>query len=146
MSFPYHTLRRFAAGLAFTALAAMASVSETEASDSATFRGLVAGQMSAFSSGDAAAAWSYAAPGIQRMFQTPERFIAMVRRSYAPVHAPRRVSYGDIRDTPRGPELEVFVTGPKGRDWLAVYSFEQQADGSWKISGCRLEPEQGASV
>ena len=146
MSFPFRKLTVIPTTLAIAAFLAVASLPKAKAQDSATLRGLVEGQMSAFRSGDADAAWSYAAPGIKRMFQTPDRFIDIVQRGYAPVYAPRRVSYGEIRATARGPELEVFVTGPAGRDWLAVYSFEKQADGSWKISGCRLEPGHGASV
>jgi hypothetical protein len=125
---------------------AIAPPPQAHAQDGSILRGLVEGQMSAFRSGDADAAWSYAAPGIKRMFQTPDRFIAMVRKGYAPVYAPRGVSFGELRTGARGPELDVFVTGPAGRDWLAVYSFEKQADGSWKISGCRLVPGKGASV
>lgn len=133
-------------GAVLVALALVLAPAASRAQDAGMLRGLVEGQMQAFRAGDAAAAWTYASPGIKRLFPTPEGFMAMVRQGYAPVYAPRAVTFGGLRAAPGGPELEVFVTGPDGRDWLAVYSFEQQPDGTWAISGCRLEPGTGAAV
>ncbi|WP_244287861.1 DUF4864 domain-containing protein [Labrenzia sp. 011] len=38
------------------------------------------------------------------------------------------------------------MTGPQGRNWLALYSFEKQEDGSWRISGCYLTTSDGFSA
>ena len=52
------------------------------AADARAVRSVVSAQLDAFANDDAVRAFSYAAPAIQAMFQTPERFLAMVRRGY----------------------------------------------------------------
>lgn len=130
-----------AALLALGVLAAPA-----RADDAASLRALVEGQIAAMRAGDASAAYGYAAPAIRQMFPSPDRFMQMVKRGYAPVVAPRSVTFGRLRETSRGPVQEVFLTDSGGTDWLALYTFEQQADGSWKIAGCVLTKSPGASA
>ena len=69
--------------------------------------------------------------------------MAMVRLGYAPLHRARSVTFGTTRDTDDGPVLEVYVSGPDGREWLAVYTFQRQPDGTWRINGCILTEDQG---
>jgi len=128
------------------ALSIVVQAGVARAGDAPTLRSLIEGQIAAFRSGDATAAYSYAAPKIRQMFPTPDRFMRMVERGYPPVVAPRAVSFGRLRDTARGPVQEVYLTDAGGTDWLALYSFEQQGDGSWKISGCVLTKSPGASA
>ncbi|WP_156884439.1 DUF4864 domain-containing protein [Stappia stellulata] len=116
------------------------------AQDAAQLKGIVEKQITAFRAGDADAAYGYAAPMIKRMFPSPDQFIDMVKRGYAPVYDPSSISFGELRETARGPVQEVYVTDAKGRKWLALYSFEQQADGTWKISGCVLTASPGVSA
>lgn len=116
------------------------------AGDEGALRSLIEGQIAAFRAGDAAAAYSYAAPKIRKIFPTPDRFMQMVQRGYPPVIGPRAVSFGLLRETSRGPVQEVYLTDANGTDWLALYTFEQQADGSWKISGCVLTKSPDASA
>jgi hypothetical protein len=40
----------------------------------------------------------------------------------------------------------VFLVGPDGKSYVAVYTFQRQPDGSWRISGCYLVPDEGASI
>ncbi|WP_417774274.1 DUF4864 domain-containing protein [Stappia sp.] len=116
------------------------------AQDGTVLRGLVEGQIAAFRAGDAERAYGFAAPDIRRLFPTPDRFIDMVKRGYPPVYQPGSVSFGRLRQNADGPVQEVYLTGADGKEWLALYSFEQQADGSWKISGCVLTTSPGASA
>lgn len=101
-------------------------------------RGVIESQLRSFLADDAEGAWSFASPGIQRMFGTREVFMAMVRQGYAPVYRPRDWTFGEMRDTPSGPEQDVRIVDEAGDGWIAVYSMERQPDGSWRISGCRL--------
>ncbi|WP_428648401.1 DUF4864 domain-containing protein [Roseibium sp.] len=114
--------------------------------DSTTFHTIIKNQMNAFVSGNAKAAFSYATNSLQNRFQTPEIFMEMVKRTYQPVYHPRNVTFGRSMMTKLGPTQEVFVTGPKGKDWVALYSFEQQDDGSWRISGCYLTKSENFSA
>lgn len=130
-------------GLSFLGANMASAASETSQPDRSTIQDLIRGQLSAFARNDAADAYSYASPEIQRKFQNPEIFITMVKRGYRPVFKPREVSFGMTRDTKGGPVQEVFVVGPDGNNWLALYSFSQAADGNWKIAGCFLTKSKG---
>ena len=108
--------------------------------DRADIIGVIQGQMAAFQADAAGEAFSYASPGIQRMFGTPERFMAMVRTGYQAVYRPQEVEFRDLRDTSEGPVQSVFVVGPDGVPVMALYIMQRQADGSWRIAGCMLTP------
>ena len=112
--------------------------SAVEDADRATIIGVIQGQMAAFRADEAGEAFSYATPGIQRLFGTPERFMAMVRSGYQPVYRPREVEFRELRDTAEGPVQS--VVGPDGVPVVALYIMQQQADGSWRIAGCVLTP------
>jgi hypothetical protein len=140
-------LRRIFLGLALLAgLGTAPARAEISDADREAFRGIVAAQIEAFRNDDGAAAYSYASPTIQGLFPGIDRFMAMVRLGYQPVYRPQSVTYGAAAETPAGPELRVFVTGPDGRHWVAIYSFQKQPDGSWKINGCVLAEDPGRSV
>ena len=108
--------------------------------DRATIIGVIQGQMAAFQADEAGEAFSYATPGIQRMFGTPERFMAMVRAGYQPVYRPQEVEFRELRDTAEGPVQSVLVVGPDGVPVMALYIMQQQVDGTWRIAGCVLTP------
>ncbi|NBN62194.1 DUF4864 domain-containing protein [Microvirga tunisiensis] len=114
--------------------------------DGAQFRKMIQGQMEAFRRNDAAGAFAFATTGLQKQFQSPDIFIAMVKQGYLPVFRPREVSFGRLKETPQGPVQEVFVTGPDGDNWVALYSFARQEDGSWGISGCVLRKDKGTAA
>ena len=109
-------------------------------------RSVISAQLDAFARDDAARAFSYAAPTIQAMFQTPEQFVAMVRAGYPVVYraaaatflVPQRV--GD--DIVQG----VHLGDADGGVWLATYRLERQRDGAWRIKGCDVQRASGATV
>lgn len=129
-----------------SALLATGSVRAEEGLDSSAFHKIIKNQMSAFATGNAQAAFSFATSSLQQRFQTPEFFMEMVRQGYQPVYKPQSVTFGRSKMTKLGPTQEVYVTDPNGQNWLALYSFEQQDDGSWKISGCYLTKADGFSA
>ena len=110
------------------------------------FRAVIDGQMAAFARDDGAAAFAFAAPSIQRLFASPDRFMEMVRAGFQPVYRPRAVAFETpIRVPAPGGEASgenfaqpVRVTGPDGRPVLAMYHMERQPDGSWRIAGVVL--------
>ena len=113
---------------------------------SRAIRGIISGQIEAFQRDDGAAAYGYASPTIQGLFPDIDRFMAMVRQRL-PAGLPAEV--GDLRpvvEDSAGPEQRVFVTGPDGRNWVAVYSLQKQPDGSWRINGCMLVEDTGESI
>jgi Domain of unknown function (DUF4864) len=114
--------------------------------DEQTFRAMISSQIDAFQHDDGATAYGFASPTIQDLFPTVDRFMTMVRDGYAPVYRPRSVTFGGIADTPSGPQQKVFLTGPDGRNWTAIYTMQRQPDGSWKINGCMLVEDDGATI
>jgi hypothetical protein len=146
-------MNRLFALILFALLAAPASAlaqspGAVDPADAAAFQEVIRGQMAAFARDDGAAAFAFAAPSIQRLFATPERFMAMVRAGFQPVYrpqavafeAPIRVSAPTANGDGSGDALAqpVRVTGPDGRPVLAMYHMERQSDGSWRIAGVVL--------
>ncbi len=99
---------------------------------------VIAHQIEAFRHDDAAAAFSDAAPGIQAMFGTPSRFLAMVQHGYPPVYRPRSVAFGALLSLGGRLVQKVDLVGPDGQSVLALYTMEREPDGKWRIEGCAL--------
>ena len=105
----------------------------------ASIRNVIEQQLQAFQVDDGTRAFEFASPDIQRMFQSPDRFMAMVRQGYRPVYRPREVNFLDLIDVGGVPTQRVLLVGPDGDVVTAYYAMERQADGTWKIDGCVLQ-------
>jgi hypothetical protein len=115
--------------------------------DRAAFQSVISGQIDAFRSGDGARAYDFAAPSIKRIFPSVDSFMTMVQRGYQPVYRPRAFNFGEAGISASGrPTQRLMVIGPDGLSYEALYTMEQQPDGSWEISGCTIlrTPEAGA--
>jgi len=134
-----------AATITASAVAAQARA-EPSADDRAAFKALVQQQLDAFRRDDAAGAYSHAAPGIRQMFPSPDIFMTMVREAYPPVYRSQSVAFGEVVEGPLGPMEKVYLTAADGSGWIALYSFQKQADGSWKISGCQLLKDEAPTI
>ncbi|NNG02916.1 MAG: DUF4864 domain-containing protein [Inquilinus sp.] len=99
---------------------------------------VIQGQLAAFQADRAADAFSYASPGIQAMFGTPDRFMEMVRGGYMPVYRPREVQFLDLVVEGGRLAQRVLLVGPDGLPVVAWYFMEKQADGAWRIDGVEL--------
>ena len=108
------------------------------ADDVAAAQGVIRSQEQAFGRDDSAAAYSHAAPAIQQMFPDAETFMAMVRRSYAPVYRHKSFEFGEARVADGKIAQRVHILDAEGVPWEALYTLELQPDGSLKISGCTL--------
>jgi hypothetical protein len=135
-------MRLFALLLAFlVALAAPAGAGD----EVATAQTIIRSQVEAFSRDDAAAAYSYASPGIHEMFPQADAFLGMVQHSYAPVYRHKSFEFGEARSADGKIAQAVHIVDSEGVPWEALYTLEQQSDGSIKISGCVLiKSGQGA--
>jgi hypothetical protein len=116
-------------------------------SDRSAFQSVIEGQLQAFRVDDGVRAYSYASPMIRQIFPNPDMFMNMVRKGYQPVYRPQSYKFGDAGFSASGrPTQKVTVVGPDGLTYEAIYTMEQQPDGSWQINGCALvrAPELGA--
>lgn len=108
---------------------------------------VIRGQLDAFAADRPDEAYSYAAPMVQQIFPTVDQFMAMVKGGYQPVYRNTKRSFGPLSTDATGrPTMRVGLTTPDGKHYEATYTMEQQADGTWKIAGCRLEQVPGLDV
>ena len=108
------------------------------ADDVAAAQGVIRSQAEAFSRDDAASAYSYAAPAIHDMFPEADIFMFMVQHSYAPVYRHRTFEFGEARPPTARIAQRVHIIDDNGEAWEALYTLEQEPDGSLKIVGCVL--------
>jgi len=100
---------------------------------------IIRSQEEAFGRDDAAAAYTFAAPGIKSVFQTPDIFMSMVRSGYAPVYRHRSFEFGEAKTYEGKIYQQVHIIDANGEAWEALYTIEPQEDGTFKISGCVLK-------
>jgi Domain of unknown function (DUF4864) len=107
--------------------------------DVAAGQSVISSQEQAFGRDDAAAAYTFAAPGIKSLFPSPDIFMSMVRRAYAPVYRHRSFEFGEAKTSEGKIVQEVQIIDADGAAWEALYTLELQPDGSLKISACVLK-------
>jgi hypothetical protein len=131
---------RAAAPLLFALLVAFAGFARpaSGADDIAAAQSVIQAQEQAFGRDDAAAAYSYAAPAIQKLFPRPDIFMAMVQNGYAPVYRHKSFEFGEARSEGGWVAQRVHIIDANGEAWEAMYTLEQQADGRYRITGCTL--------
>jgi len=104
----------------------------------AAAQSVIRSQVEAFSHDDAAAAYSYAAPAIHEMFPQADLFMFMVQHNYAPVYRHRSFEFGEATVEGGRVAQHARIVDENGETWEALYTLEQQPDGSFKIIGCVL--------
>jgi Domain of unknown function (DUF4864) len=128
---------RAVALLLLAALLALAAPAMA-ADDVAAAQGVIRSQEQAFGRDDAAAAYSYAAPAIRQIFPRADIFMTMVQNQYAPVYRHRSFEFGEARTEGASVAQRVHIIDANGEAWEALYTLEQQGDGSYRITGCTL--------
>lgn len=111
--------------------------------DRSAVQGVIDQQLTAFSSDNAAAAYSHAAPNIKAMFPNQDIFMELVRKGYQPVYRSQSHTFGEVKETPMGLQQTVDIIDSAGEFWTAVYTVQKQPDGSWQISSCVLVQKPG---
>jgi len=108
------------------------------AGDATAAQGVIRAQEQAFARDDAAAAYSHAAPAIKEIFPAPDIFMSMVQNGYAPVYRHKSFEFGESKSEGSWISQHVHIVDANGEAWEALYTLEQQPDGSYKITGCSL--------
>jgi Domain of unknown function (DUF4864) len=123
----------------FLLLALLAFATPAAAGDNvAAAQGVIRAQEQAFARDDPASAYSFAAPVIHQLFPQAEIFMSMVQNQYAPVYRHKSFELGEARTEGNWVAQRVHIIDANGEAWEALYTLEQQADGSYKITGCTL--------
>ena len=126
--------------LCWLLLAVAAPRTAARADDGADFQAVISAQVDAFRRDDWTAAFGFASPGVRARFGSVEQFRQMVLGGYRPVASPRVFEYETATVVDGRPAQPVFVVGPDGVAYRALYFMERQPDGSWRIGGCVLLP------
>ncbi len=108
--------------------------------DKTVIRQVIEEQLQAFQQDDAVTAFSLTSPAIQRKFDTPENFMAMVKAKYQAVYCPRSVMFRGFATIDDYPARVAMVMGQDGNLVQAVYIMQHQSDLSWRIHGYYLVP------
>jgi len=108
------------------------------ADDVSAAQSVIRAQEQAFGRDDAAAAYSHAAPEIRQIFPQADIFMQMVRQAYPPVYRHKSFEFGEARAANGRIAQRVHIVDADGEAWEALYTLEQQPDGSLKITGCSL--------
>ena len=108
------------------------------ADDVSAAQSVIRAQEQALVRDDATTAYSYAAPAIKQIFPAPDLFMSMVQNGYAPVYRHKSFEFGDSKIEGNSIAQRVHIIDANGEAWEALYTLEQQADGSYKITGCSL--------
>ena len=108
------------------------------ADDVAAAQSVIRAQEQALIRGDAAAAYSHAAPEIKQLFPQADIFLQMVQQAYPPIHRHKSFEFGEARAAGGRIAQRVHIVDDNGEAWEAMYTLEQQSDGSLKITGCSL--------
>ena len=108
---------------------------------------VIDGQLKALIANDGARAYSFAAPNVKQIFPTADLFMSMVTNGYPPVRKPQTYSFGKVQETgPTSIVQQVLIVGPDGKDYEAVYTLQQQPDGTFQITGCSLRAANSLST
>ena len=139
-------MSRLVAAVFAASIAAAGSSSAGEAEINAA-QGIIEAQLEAFLADDGALAYSYAAPGVKRIFPSVDAFMSMVESGYLPVRRPRQFSFGRaVEPSATSIIQQVMIVGPDGRDYEAVYTLELQPDGIYRITGVSLRAANSLST
>lgn len=111
----------------------------------ADIRGTIQSQIDAFLADDFGTAFTFASPGIQNMFRTPENFGAMVRNGYPMVWRPSDVRFLELREINGVLWQKVMVRDADGGTHILDYKMEQGDEG-WRIDGVQVIPAPQVSA
>jgi len=117
---------------------------EVSAAQISQARSAVQAQLDAFANNDALKAFLLSSDVVRERFGSPDRFMAMIRRSYPMVCRPASVAF--LKPQWENSDLmqAVQMTDAQGSGWLATFRLEPQAKGPWLIAGCKVEPSEGS--
>ena len=114
--------------------------------DWGAIQAVITAQLDAFKRDDGVAAFSFAAPSIQKQFGTPAEFMRMVRVGYAAVYRPGAVRFLDPYLVAGQPVQPLEIVTAEDGVVVAFYIMERQPDGSWRIAGCVLGQSSAVSA
>ena len=115
------------------------------AAQSTEIEGTINSQFEAFKADDFATAFTYATPGLQQLFQSPQNFQRMVTQGYPMVWRPAEVRYLELRERGGSMWQKVQITDAKGFTHILDYKMEE-TDMGWRIGAVQILDAPGATA
>lgn len=98
----------------------------------------VQSQLEAFSNDDASRAFNLATIEKRMLLGNPDNFLRMVKEQYSPIYRPHEVILSQP-EVVEGMAIQLArIIDSEDRVWVAIFSMQQEDDGSWKIDGYQL--------
>jgi hypothetical protein len=97
---------------------------------------IVSAQLTALARGDAQSAFANLSPATQAYFVGPGDFLTMVGQEAAPILRTRSFSFVGTEMQGGLALQQVVLTDDQGRNWLAKFQVQQQANGEWRVKSC----------
>ncbi|WP_375229883.1 DUF4864 domain-containing protein [Roseobacter sp. S98] len=94
-------------------------------------------QLRAFEADDFDAAFTYASPNLQRLFQTPQNFERMVTQGYPMVWRYSGFRFLELREQGGALWQRVMITDDKGAIHILDYRMLETPEG-WRINGVQI--------
>ena len=116
------------------------------ADDSTDIQKVISDQIAAFQRDDGAEAFSYASPGIRRMFGNADNFMRMVKQGYPSVYRPQSFEFQEVVEIEGRFVQDVLFVGPSGEVEIGSYLMERQPDGTWRINGVVMRKAPDAVI
>jgi hypothetical protein len=133
--------------LAFMAWSSLpASAGDLSPRDQKQIIEVVRSQLDAFAHDDAAKAFSYAAPNVQRLMGNAKNFLDLVRTRYEVVYRPSSTTFMQPVGQADDAVLKVQMTDESGDTWTATYTLQKQKNKAWRITGCSVDEATGTLV
>lgn len=107
--------------------------------------GVISNQIDSFLRDDFETAFTFAAPNIVAIFQTPQRFAQMVVNGYPMVHRPAEVEFQELVARSGALYQRVLLRDQNGNYYQAEYSMVQVGN-DWKISGVSIVRAPGVGA
>ena len=122
--------------IAYLMILAPSAFAQADPETAKAFRTIISSQIDAFQRDAGSEAFAHASPTIKQMFGSPDNFMKMVRQGYPQVYRPKTFEFGQITKEMNGrPTQRVHIIDQSGQSWTALYAFELQPDGTWRIAG-----------
>ena len=123
----------------FAVFLALSGPSVAQEARNSNVEATIQSQIDAFLVDDFVTAFTFAAPSIQSMFQTPENFGRMVREGYPMVWRPSEVRFLEFQTQGQRVFQKVLMRDARGTPHVLEYSLIETGDG-WRINGVRILP------
>ena len=129
----------------FVAVALLVATSVPGWADKAEIQKTIQLQLEAFQEDDFEAAFEFASPNIQKIFQSSKRFGVMVSQSYPMVHRPADVRFLEFETLEDEVWQKVQIKDKQGRFHIMAYRMIS-VDSRWLINGVQLLPSDEIGV